>query len=75
MSSVMPRVLIICGAILIFIGLLWAAWNRLGGKYFPLGRLPGDIVIQRPGFQFYFPIVTCLLLSLLISLGIWLLRR
>lgn len=41
----------------------------------PLGRLPGDIHIVKEGFSFYFPIVTCLVISLLLSLLIWLFRR
>jgi hypothetical protein len=40
-----------------------------------LGRLPGDIRIERPGFRFYFPITTCLLLSAVLSLVLWLLGR
>jgi hypothetical protein len=72
--SGMARTLIILGAILIVAGLLWTWILKLG-----LGRLPGDIVIERDGFRFYFPIVTGLLLSLVVSLVVsavlWLLRR
>ena len=52
-------------------GLLWLA----GHWQLPPGRLPGDIRIERPGFKFYFPLVTCLLLSALVTVVVWLLRR
>ncbi len=63
---------------LIAAGLLLAGLGAvllLAGKIPFLGRLPGDIVIQRPGFSFYFPLGTCLVLSLLLSLVFWLFRR
>jgi Protein of unknown function (DUF2905) len=66
----MARLLIVAGIVLIIAGLLWPFLMRLG-----LGRLPGDIVIERPHFRFYFPIVTSILLSLVLSLLIWLMRR
>jgi hypothetical protein len=58
------------GAVLFLFGALLAS-----GVKVPLGRLPGDIVIRREGSAFYFPIVTCLLLSGLLSLLSWLFRR
>jgi hypothetical protein len=61
--------LLALGVLLIVAALLWPLVSR----YF--GRLPGDIVIRRPGFTFAFPIVTCLLLSLILSLLFWLFRR
>jgi len=66
----MPRVLITLGLLLVAIGLLWPWMTKLG-----LGRLPGDIVIERDGFKLYFPIVTCLLISLIVSVIFWLFRR
>ncbi|MDQ3775946.1 MAG: DUF2905 domain-containing protein [Pseudomonadota bacterium] len=66
----MARTLIILGAILLLCGLLWPWILKLG-----LGRLPGDIVIERGGFRFYFPIVTGLLVSLVVSAVLWLFRR
>lgn len=66
----MARTLIILGAILLVAGLLWPWILKLG-----LGRLPGDIVIERGGFRFYFPIVTGLLVSLVLSAVLWLFRR
>jgi hypothetical protein len=66
----MSRLLILIGAAIVLIGLLWPWLSKLG-----LGRLPGDIVIQREGFSFYFPIVTCLIISAIASLVFWLMRR
>ena len=66
----MNRLLIFIGASLIVIGLGWTWIRRV-----PLFRLPGDIVIDRPGLKFFFPITTMLLLSALISLIAWLARR
>ena len=59
------------GAFLFIAGAaLWLA-SRFG--WLPFGRLPGDIAVQRNGFSLYFPIVTCLLLSLIGTLVLWLL--
>jgi ribose/xylose/arabinose/galactoside ABC-type transport system permease subunit len=66
----MNRLLVTLGVSLILLGLAWSAVKRL-----PLFRLPGDIVIDRPGFKFFFPITTMLLISALISLIAWVLRR
>jgi Protein of unknown function (DUF2905) len=66
----MRQWLIAIGIVLVAIGLLWPWLTRLG-----LGRLPGDIVVQRGGFSFYFPIVTCLIVSVVISIIIWFLNR
>jgi hypothetical protein len=66
----MARFLIIAGIALVVIGLLWPWLSKLG-----LGRLPGDVVIRRENFTFYFPIVTCLLLSAAATLLFWLFRR
>jgi Protein of unknown function (DUF2905) len=64
------RWLIAVGVLLVVVGLLWPWLRRLG-----LGRLPGDIVIERGGFHFYFPVVTCLLISAILSVILWLLNR
>jgi hypothetical protein len=64
------RFLIVLGAVLILVGLLMPWLGKLG-----IGRLPGDIVIERENFSFYFPITTSILLSLLLSLILWLLQR
>jgi hypothetical protein len=66
----MSRLLIILGTVFIVAGLAWQWLRRL-----PLFRLPGDIVIDRPGFKFFFPITTMLIVSALISLLAWLSRR
>jgi hypothetical protein len=64
------RFLIVLGLTILVIGLLWPYLSRIG-----LGRLPGDIVIERDNVTFYFPLVTCLLLSLLLSLVYWVASR
>jgi hypothetical protein len=66
----MSRTLIILGVVLAVAGLLWPALRRL-----PLFRLPGDVVISRPGFTFFFPLTTLLLASVIVSVIAWLLRR
>jgi len=58
------------GVALVAIGLAWPLIERLG-----LGRLPGDIRIERDGFGFYFPLTTSIIVSLVASLVIWWLRR
>jgi hypothetical protein len=63
----MGRILVIAGIILVAAGLLWPYLARLG-----LGRLPGDIAIRGEHGGFYFPIVTCLVVSLVLSLIFWL---
>ena len=62
--------LIIVGLILVAAGLLWPVLSKLG-----LGRLPGDIVVRRDGFSLYFPLMTCLVISAVVSIVIWILRR
>ena len=66
----MARWLIILGVVLVVAGLLWPWLTRLG-----LGRLPGDIVIERESFRLYVPLMTGLLISLVLSLILWLLGR
>ncbi|WP_228486679.1 DUF2905 domain-containing protein [Paludibaculum fermentans] len=68
----MARTLMIIGALVFAAGLLVYVAGKL---HIPLGRLPGDITIRGRNTTFYFPIVTCLLLSLLYSLAVWILRR
>ena len=65
--------MVTAGLILIGIGLLTIAAEKL--PFFRLGRLPGDIVYRRKNFTLYLPIVTSLLLSLLLTLVLWALRR
>ena len=66
----MQKALIIAGLTILVIGLLWPWLSKL-----PLGRLPGDFVVEREGFRFYLPLTTGILLSLAVSLVIWLFRR
>jgi hypothetical protein len=66
----MARFLITLGLILLVAGLLWPTLGKLG-----LGRLPGDISFTRGHTTFYFPIVTSLVLSVLLSLALWLFGR
>ena len=62
----MARFLIVLGLAILVAGLLWPYLSRIG-----LGRLPGDIVIERENVTFYFPLMTCLLVSVLFSLVFW----
>jgi Protein of unknown function (DUF2905) len=66
----MPRFLVALGLALVALGLAWPLLRRLG-----LGRLPGDIVIKGDHTSFYFPIVTCLVVSAVLSLIFWLFGR
>ncbi|ROQ21047.1 MULTISPECIES: DUF2905 domain-containing protein [Marinimicrobium] len=66
----MQRTLLIIGILLILVALAWP-WL----KHLPLGRLPGDIVIERPGYTFFFPITTMILVSLVLSLIAMFFRR
>lgn len=63
-------VLVIVGLVIAATGLIWVLLPNLP----TLGRLPGDIVIERPNSRFYFPIVTCILISVVLSLLTWLIR-
>jgi hypothetical protein len=67
----MGKLLIIAGCLLIAAGVLLT----IVGKVPFLGRLPGDIRIEKEGFSFYFPLTTCILISLLLSFLVWLFRR
>ena len=64
--------LVTAGLILVAIGVLFMLGDKLPIR---LGRLPGDIVVRGRNSTFYFPLVTCLLLSLIFSLVMWLFRR
>lgn len=66
----MARFLIVLGLAILVAGLLWPYLGRIG-----LGRLPGDIVIERGNVTFYFPLMTCLLVSVLFSLVFWVMNR
>lgn len=65
------RMLLALGAVLLLLGAVFIVAGKL-----PLaGRLPGDIVYRRGSFTFYFPLVTCLVVSALVSLVLWLIRK
>jgi uncharacterized protein HemY len=66
----MQRFLVITGIVLLVAGLAWPWLSKL-----PFGRLPGDIHVVREGFSFHFPIVTCIVVSLVLSLLFWIFRR
>jgi len=66
----MSRGLIAVGVILVAVGIAWPWLSRFG-----LGRLPGDIHVERDGFHFYFPLTTGIIVSVAVSILIWLLRR
>jgi Protein of unknown function (DUF2905) len=66
----MARFLIILGIAILLVALLWPYLSRIG-----LGRLPGDVVIQRDNVTFYVPLMTCLILSLVFSLVLWIVNR
>ncbi|HTJ58624.1 MAG TPA: DUF2905 domain-containing protein [Devosiaceae bacterium] len=66
----MSRTLVIIGLVIAVVGVLWPWLSRLG-----LGRLPGDIIIQRENFTFYAPIATGLIISIVLSVLLWLINR
>ena len=69
-NQAMQRTLIILGIAIVLVGLLWPWLSKL-----PLGRLPGDILIDRPGLKVYIPITTMIIVSLLLSLLLWIFRK
>lgn len=69
-GAIVQRILIVAGLLLAGAGLAWPWLRRL-----PFGRLPGDIHIVRDGVHLHFPIVSCLLASVLLSILLWILRR
>jgi membrane protein implicated in regulation of membrane protease activity len=66
----MRRLLIVAGILLLAAGLFWPWLGQIG-----LGRLPGDIVINKGNFHFYFPLATCLVASVVLTLLFWLFRK
>jgi uncharacterized membrane protein len=64
------RILILAGVILVIAGLAWPLITRLG-----LGRLPGDIMVERGNVRFYFPLASSLVISVFLTLLFWLFRR
>jgi DUF2905 family protein len=66
----MQRLLIIVGAAIVLVGIAWPWLSRLG-----LGRLPGDINIERDGWSFHFPLMTSVIVSLVLTVLVWLFRK
>jgi hypothetical protein len=66
----MQRILIILGIIILLAGLLWPWIIKL-----PIGKLPGDIIIDKPDFKIYIPITTMIIISLLLTLIFWMFRK
>lgn len=66
----MQRFLIGLGLLILIAGIAWPLLSRIG-----LGRLPGDVLIQRGSSTFYFPLVTCIIVSIVLSALLWLFNR
>ena len=66
----MQKALVIIGIAIVLAGLFWPWLARL-----PIGRLPGDIIIDRPGMKVYIPITTMILVSIVVSIIMWILRK
>ncbi|MBS0327717.1 MAG: DUF2905 domain-containing protein [Proteobacteria bacterium] len=66
----MQRFLIALGAVIVLVGIAWPWLVRIG-----LGRLPGDINIERAGWSFHFPLMTSIVISLVLTLVLWLLKK
>jgi hypothetical protein len=64
------KLFVIGGCILVVVGLLW----QFGGRFLHLGRLPGDIAVEKENFRFYFPVVTCIVISVVLSLLMYIIR-
>lgn len=65
------KYLIIGGIVLIIAGLLW----QIGGRFLNLGRLPGNIFVEKGNVKFYFPIMTCIIISVVLSLIMYIFQR
>jgi hypothetical protein len=66
----MQKILIILGLVILIAGITWPILGRL-----PLGRLPGDIIIDKPGLKVYIPVTTMILVSVVVSIILWLFRK
>lgn len=66
----MQRTLVVIGILILVVGLLWPWIGRI-----PLGRLPGDIIISKPNVKIYIPIGTMIVVSIAVSLILWLIRK
>ncbi len=66
----MNRTLVVIGVLVVIVGLAWKPLSKL-----PLFRLPGDFVVDRPGLKFFFPLTTMLIVSVVVSVILWLFRK
>jgi hypothetical protein len=66
----MQKTLVVLGLLLVIVGLTWPWLGKL-----PLGRLPGDIVVDRENFRFYFPLTTMIIISIVLSAIFWFIRK
>ena len=66
----MSRTLIIIGLLLVVVGVLWPWIQKLN-----LGRLPGDVIVEKENFKFYFPIVTSIVINIVLTLIFWIFRK
>jgi len=66
----MNKVIIYIGILIVILGLLWPWITKM-----PIGKLPGDIIIKKEGFQLYFPITTMIVISVIISIILWLTKK
>ncbi|MDE0250806.1 MAG: DUF2905 domain-containing protein [Gammaproteobacteria bacterium] len=66
----MNKILVFIGIVIIAVGLLWPVISKM-----PFGKLPGDIAIKKEGFQLYFPVTTMIIISLVLSVILWLFKK
>ena len=66
----MAKTLITIGIIFVAVGLCWPLWQKLN-----LGRLPGDFVFKSENFKFYFPLTTCIVISVVLSILFWIFKK
>ncbi len=66
----MAKTLITIGIIFVVLGLFWPLWQKLN-----LGRLPGDFVFKSGNFKFYFPLTTCIIISVVLSILLWIFKK
>ncbi|MDT3696431.1 MAG: DUF2905 domain-containing protein [Ignavibacterium sp.] len=64
------KIIIIIGVVIVFVGLTWQWISKL-----PFGKLPGDIIVDKPSFKLFFPITSMIILSILVSLIIWIIKK
>ncbi|SKA65438.1 DUF2905 domain-containing protein [Desulfobaculum bizertense] len=75
MNASLGKMLILLGIVCVGAGLVLLFWDKLPLSRLPLGRLPGDINIEREGFRFSFPIVTCIIVSIILSVLLSIFRK